>query len=187
MRIAPLRDRTWRDEAARGHPARSRIRPLQALLYHGRAPVEAMLTASLRRIARGRPEAFERLGPVRETAILVAPTDLPVAFELRPDGVSGRVRVVRPDQPDPPTVARVSGPLLTLLALFDGRGDADGAFFQRRIRVEGDTAAVLALHNALEASELTSADILGLPGRFAPLLDAAMAMAQRLRGAEKEA
>ena len=45
----------------------------------------------------------------------------------------------------------------------DGGGDADSAFFTRRIRIEGDTAAVVALHNTLEAGELTLADLLGLP------------------------
>jgi predicted lipid carrier protein YhbT len=80
--------------------------------------------------------------------------------------------------------ARISGPLLTLLALFDGRGDADGAFFQRRIDVDGDTAAILALHNALEASELTMADILGLPRRLDPLLQTALSVVGRWRQGE---
>ena len=80
--------------------------------------------------------------------------------------------------------ARISGPLLTLLALFDGRGDADGAFFQRRIDVDGDTAAILALHNALEASELTMADILGLPRGFDPALQTALSVIGRWRQGE---
>ena len=83
--------------------------------------------------------------------------------------------------------ARISGPLLTLLALFDGRGDADGAFFQRCIDVDGDTAAILALHNALEASELTMADILGLPRPFDPLLQTVLSIARRRREAEARA
>ena len=73
---------------------------------------------------------------------------------------------------------------LTLLALFDGRGDADGAFFQRHIDVDGDTAAILALHNALEASELTMADILGLPRRLDPMLQTALSVVGRWRQGE---
>ena len=79
---------------------------------------------------------------------------------------------------------RARRPLLTLLSLFDGRRDADGAFFQRRIDVNGDTVAILALHNALEASELTMADILGLPRRLDPLLQTALSLAGHWRPGE---
>lgn len=171
MRIAPLR------------LARS-PRPWTELLYWARRPVEVLLTASLHSVARRQPEAFDRLGPVRHATIRIIPDDLPVAFEMRPDGVAGSIRIVRPDSGAAKASARISGPLLTLLALFDGRGDADGAFFQRRIDVDGDTAAILALHNALEASELTMADILGLPRRLDPALQTALSIVGRWRRGE---
>lgn len=171
MRIAPLRG-----------PAASR--PWTELLYRTRRPVEVLLTASLRSVARRQPDAFDRLGPVRQATIRIVPDHLPVAFEMRPDGVAGSIRVVRPDSNAGGASARISGPLLTLLALFDGRGDADGAFFQRRIDVDGDTAAILALHNALEASELTMADILGLPRRLDPMLQTALSVVGRWRQGE---
>jgi len=168
MRIAPLR-----------RP--SSARPWTDVLYRARRPVELLLTASLRSIARRQPEAFDRLGQVRHAIIRISPVDLPVAFEMRPDGDAGTIRVVRPNDDAGETSARISGPLLTLLALFDGRGDADGAFFQRCIDVEGDTAAILALHNALEASELTMADILGVSRRFDPPLQTVLSIARRWR------
>lgn len=148
-------------------------------MYWARRPAEILLTASLRSVARRQPEAFDRLGPVRHATIRISPVDLPVAFEMRPDGMAGSIRVVRPDSDAGAASARINGPLLTLLALFDGRGDADGAFFQRRIDVDGDTAAILALHNALEASELTMADILGLPRGFDPALQTALSVVGR--------
>jgi O2-independent ubiquinone biosynthesis accessory factor UbiT len=153
-------------------------------MYWARRPAEILLTASLQSIARRQPEAFDRLGPVRHATIRISPADLPVAFEMRPDGVAGSIRVVRPDSDAGAASARISGPLLTLLALFDGRGDADGAFFQRRIDIDGDTAAILALHNALEASELTMADILGLPRGFDPMLQTALSVVGRWRHGE---
>ncbi len=153
-------------------------------MYRARRPVETLLTGSLRSVARRQPEAFERLGPVRHATIRISPADLPVAFEMRPDGVAGSIRVVRPDSDAGAASARISGPLLTLLALFDGRGDADGAFFQRRIDIDGDTAAILALHNALEASELTMADILGLPRRLDPMLQTVLSVVGRWRQTE---
>lgn len=153
-------------------------------MYWARRPAEILLTASLRSVARRQPEAFDRLGPVRHATIRISPADLPVAFEMRPDGLAGSIRVVRPDSDASAVSARISGPLLTLLALFDGRGDADGAFFQRCIDIDGDTAAILALHNALEASELTMADILGLPRGFDPALQTALSVVGRWHQAE---
>lgn len=125
-----------------------------------RWPVESLLSRSLRRIAVRRPDIFERLGPWREAAIVVAPSDFPVSFRLQPDGSRGTVRVIRHDDPTP-AAARICGPLATLLDLFDGGADADAAFFSRRVRIEGDTAAIVALHNTLEAAGLTFADVLG--------------------------
>lgn len=153
-------------------------------MYRARRPVETLLTASLRGVARRQPEAFDRLGSVRHAAIRISPAELPVAFEMRPDGVAGSIRVVRPGSDASAVAARISGPMLTLLALFDGRGDADGAFFQRHIDIEGDTAVVLALHNALEASELTMADILGLPRRLDPVLQRVLSVVGRWRQGE---
>tara|TARA_R110002051_G_scaffold100274_5_gene170588 strand:+ start:1322 stop:1846 length:525 start_codon:yes stop_codon:yes gene_type:complete len=168
MRIAPLRPadlaRGWTDVFCRA-----------------RRPVEILLTTSLRSIARRQPEAFDRLGQVRHATIRINPVDLPVAFEMRPDGETGSIRIVRPNDGPGDASARISGPFLTLLALFDGRGDADGAFFHRCIDVDGDTAAILALHNVLEASELTMADILGLPRQFDPPLQTALSIARRWR------
>lgn len=125
-------------------------------------PPSALLTFSLRRLARAQPGAFARLGEYAQRLYLIAPTDLPLAFCLRPAGVEGRIWVIAASDA-PEAAVRVRGPLLDLLALFDGTLDADAAFFSRRIQVEGDTSAVVALHNALEAADLTLADLIGAP------------------------
>ena len=125
-------------------------------------PPSALLTFSLRRLARAHPEAFARLGEYARSLYLIAPTDLPLAFCLRPAGVEGEIRLVSAKNA-PEAAVRVRGPLLDLLQLFDGALDADAAFFSRRIHVEGDTSAVVALHNALEAADLTLADLIGAP------------------------
>lgn len=157
----------WRNVRTPGGPAANVLLPL-------RAPVEHLLTLALRRLARRRPEIFERLGEAGDVIFIVAPTDFPVAFRLRPGGGGGTVRVVRAGEATP-HAARISGPLLTLLALFDGRCDADSAFFSRRIRVDGDTRAVVALHNTLEAAELSLADLLGVGPPFRDRLNAWLA------------
>ena len=152
-----------------------------------RGPVELGLTLALRRVARRRPEVFERLGEAGDVIFVVAPTGFPVAFRLRPGRGAGEVQVTPADE-ILPHAARISGPLPTLLALFDGRCDADAAFFSRRIRVEGDTRAVVAQHNTLEAAELTLADLLGVGPPFAGGLNAALAAAlDRLSPRPREA
>lgn len=158
-----------------------------SVLMAMRDPVERLLTLALRRIARRRPDVFDRLGEAGDVIFIVAPTDFPVAFRLRPGRGVGDVQVIRGDD-DEPRAARISGPLVTLLALFDGRCDADSAFFTRRIRIDGDTRAVVALHNTLEAAELTLADLLGVGPPFRDRLNAGLAGAlDRLRPAVAEA
>lgn len=125
-------------------------------------PPGAVLTLSLRRLARSHPEAFARLGEHAQRLYVIAPTDLPLAFCLRPALSQGEVRLVLAKHA-PEAAVRVSGPLADLLQLFDGTLDADAAFFSRRIQVQGDTSAVVALHNALEAADLTLADLIGAP------------------------
>mgnify|MGYP000333163309 CR=1 FL=1 len=69
--------------------------------------------------------------------------------------------------------ARVRAPLLVLMGLLDGTYDADALFFSRDLAIEGDTEAVLAVRNAIEEAELTPAELLGLGGAPARLLDRA--------------
>lgn len=145
-------------------------------------PLNLALGAALRRVGRRDPEAFERLGAFRSAAFLIVPTEAPFAFRLEPDPRRGRVTVVGRDDPSP-VAARIRGPLVELLGLFDGSQDADSAFFHRSIVVEGDTGAVLALHNALEAAELSLADLLGAPHWIeAPANRALAALLRAARG-----
>lgn len=125
-----------------------------------RLPVEQVLSAALRRAARQRG-LVDRLGAYRSAAFRIAPNELPVAFSLEPDGGRGRVRVVRHTDSGR-YVATISGRLLELLGLFDGSLDADAAFFGRTLRIDGDTEAVVSLHNALEAADLSMADLIGI-------------------------
>lgn len=132
------------------------------VLYALRRPVEYALTLALRRIARLPDAPLARLGAFEHAIYVIAPDELPVAFRLEPGGPPGRVSVVRRDDPRPVT-AMISGPLSALLELFTGGADADAAFFSRAIKVEGDTGAVVALHNAIEAAELSLSDLVAAP------------------------
>ena len=158
----------------RRHPASRRAASAEPPLRVMGAPLNLVLGAALRRIARDAPDVFDRLGPHRRSAFLIAPEGLPAAFRLEPDPHHGRVTLVAQDDPRP-VAARIAGTLPDLLALFCGAEDADAAFFHRRVEVEGDTAAVVALHNALEAADLGLADLIGAPRAIRPRLNTGLA------------
>jgi predicted lipid carrier protein YhbT len=146
-------------------------------------PLQAALTHAVRRLARERPEVFDRLGPAREAVLLLCPEGLPLAIRLELCGARSTVSFTRPSRAGRFT-AKISGPLPMLLGLFDGSVDADSAFFSRRIKVEGDTAAVTALHNVLDAAELSLFDL--APGPQV-LRRAARALGARVVGAGRHA
>jgi predicted lipid carrier protein YhbT len=129
---------------------------------------------------------FERLGEARAAAFLIVPDELPLAFRLEPDGIRSRVRILAPERAGPCTT-RIAGRLGDLLALFDGTLDADAAFFARRVRVEGDTTALTALHNALEAAELELVDLAPLPEPLRRLATAAWRTLRSVRAAVRPA
>jgi hypothetical protein len=77
-----------------------------------------------------------------------------------------------------------------LIGLLDGAYDGDALFFSRDLVIEGDTAAVLALRNAIEDTALTPDLALSVPERFGPLVNGGLRWAgrslRRLLGAPGE-
>ncbi len=151
-----------------------------------RFPLAFALTRAVRDLARRRPELFERLESLGDRDIAVVPTDLPFAFLIAPSGEFSRVRVVPPEKAAS-AAARIKAPLLVLLGLLDGTYDGDALFFSRDLVVEGDTGAVVALRNTLENAELTPAELAGLRGVLAKLVDRVakdgLGVARRVLGA----
>lgn len=125
-------------------------------------PAALLLTASLRRLAGRRPDVFERLGAARSARILICPAGLPMAFLVCPDGDHGTVRVEFAAVPIP-YEARIEAPFDLLLQLMQGTEDGDAAFFASELWIEGDTAVVLSLRNAIEEAEMKLTDLLPLP------------------------
>lgn len=144
------------------------------------APLSLSLTACSRRIAKRHPGLFRRLGEHSRKRFVLAPTDLPVLLCLDPNEGQPKVRAVRGNCDGD---ARISGPLAALLGLVHGVYDGDALFFSRDLVIEGDTAAALALRNAVDDAELDiSQEIAALSGPFARFLLRAVAFAERRTG-----
>lgn len=171
----------WRTQRARHRHATVHPDPavLTALLLAARRPIEFILTKALRRVAAHKPEAFERLGAFRNSAFVVAPRDLPIAFLLRPSGSTGTVQVID-GRNRPNACANIHGALGDLLSIFDGSQDADAAFFSRRITVTGDTEAIVTLHNTLEAADLRITDLIGVSPDSARLIHRAVRLIRKV-------
>jgi len=109
---------------------------------------------------------FDRLGDYANKQFGFTPSDLNLSFVIQPAR-----RVIRVYRGKAPKVdAGVSGPLVTLLALLEGRIDGDAVFFSRELELTGDMEAVLALRNALDDSGFDlPRDLSPVAGPFAPL------------------
>jgi O2-independent ubiquinone biosynthesis accessory factor UbiT len=148
------------------------------------APLELICNAVMVSVLTRYPGIQQRLGEHAGKSFAVDPIDCPFAFVLEPRHDKPRLRVVSSLGPGGHD-ARISGAALVLLGLLDGTYDGDALFFTRDLTIEGDTAAVLALRNAIEDAELDPGRILGVPERMSPLIggglrDAANALRHRL-------
>ena len=130
--------------AASDHPL-----PLPLLRFLPLPLLQPILTLIGTQVARAQPDVFARLGPHALKSFVIDPTDLPFVLVLKP----------RPDIPSlsawrrgdvPFCHARIAGSFLNLFDLIDGSLDGDALFFSRKLRVTGDTEAIVALRNALD-------------------------------------
>lgn len=143
-------------------------------------PISFVLGRVTRRLSLAHPVLRRRLGDHAARRFLLDPVDLPVVLLLRPDpGTMTAHRRARPPAHD----ARIVGPFSAFLALMHGAADGDALFFSRDLTVEGDTAAVLSLRNAMDDAELDLTEVLaGLAGPLGPPLRRALGLAERATG-----
>lgn len=119
-------------------------------------------------LLRQHPDVFDRLGNHASKSFRFTPTDLNLTFLVVP--AHRRVTVSRKSA-RMTSDAAIGGPLLTLLALLEGRIDGDAMFFARSLSIAGDMEAMLALRNALDDSGLDLPRDLGqAAGPFAHLV-----------------
>ena len=143
-------------------------------------PLSLALTVLTRRIARRHPQLFRRLGEHRRKRFLLAPTDLPFALLLDLSGPEVKVTVSRGE---PPADSRLTGSLAAFLGMVHGAYDGDALFFSRDLAVSGDTAAALALRNAMDDAELDlSLEATALVGPLRAPLDRFLDFAEQRSG-----
>jgi O2-independent ubiquinone biosynthesis accessory factor UbiT len=153
-------------------------RPLAAPLAVVPIPlIEGPVRLMFSRLLKRHPALFERLGEHKAKRYAFRPTDLPLTFLVEP----ARPAITLERKPaNPPADALVEGPLFLLLALLEGRCDADALFFSRALTVTGDMEAMLALRNALDGAEIDLPRDLGeAAGPLAPLVSRTAAAIRR--------
>ena len=132
------------------------------------------------------PSLFARLQDHAKKSFLIDPVDLPFVFYLQPLTKDPKLTVHR-RKSCPKYDGRIAGLLAALCGMIHGAYDGDALFFSRDIVVEGDTAAVLALRNAIDDCELDLFDeftaLLGPAERFlVPGLQPIVAQMQKRSG-----
>lgn len=110
---------------------------------------QALLTKAARNLWRRHAHAVARLES--DSRILVDPLDLPWRLVVCPGHGPPELEIVGRDA-DVRADAAVRAPAAALIALLEGRADGDALFFSRELAIEGDTAAVVALRNAIEGA-----------------------------------
>ena len=143
-------------------------------------PLNLVLGRLTRRLAGAHPTLLRRLGDHAARRFLIDPTDLPWVLLLHP----GPAAMTAPPRARPPAHdARIAGPLSAFLAMMHGAEDGDALFLSRDLTVEGDTAAVLALRNAMDDAELDlTEELAALAGPLGAPLRRMLAGAERATG-----
>lgn len=132
------------------------------------ATVERAAGMLFQRVLRAHPGLFERLGEHKAKRFAFMPSDVPLVFVVEPARPS--IRVVRKPIIATSVDASVEGPFFMLLALLEGRCDADALFFSRDLNVTGDMEAMLAMRNALDDCDIDlPRDLSALAGPLAPI------------------
>jgi len=152
------------------------LRPLPLM------PLQPALKVALHGLRRRHPGLFDRLGELGDRVFLIHPVELPFALRLGFTDGEPDLRAC-PSEPAEAADAVVRGPLVALVELLDGRTDGDALFFSRRLWFEGDTAAVVALRNALDGAGIDLfEDLLQALGVFRGPARRMLGLARRLVG-----
>ncbi len=145
------------------------LQPLPVKLF---SPIVSHI---LNRIEILYPEIFDRLKPLGLCTFCIIPTDFHCRFLATLDDGKPSMEILENTQPAPETDATISGPMMSLIKLLEGRVDGDALFFSRELTVEGDTEAVLTLRNAVDSVDISLDQVfLGNAGPLKPIAKTAI-------------
>lgn len=146
------------------------------------APITLVLTMLSRQLMQRHPGLQRRLGDHAQRRFLLDLTDLPFLLLLEPGGAAPRVTAHSRRRP-PMHDTRITGLTAAFLGMMHGSLDGDALFFSRDLVIEGDTAAGLALRNAIDDAELDlTAELSVMVKPIAPLLARLLPSVERLSG-----
>lgn len=129
-----------------------------------RAPLRAAAALAMAAMVRRHRPVFERLAGLANPHFLIEPSDLPIRFLLSVALPAPRLAVLGEEEaPGTVPAATIRGPLPVLIDLLEGRIDGDALFFSRALAIEGDTAAVVALRNAVDGADVSMVEDLLAP------------------------
>src|SRR5665647_845565 len=129
--------------------ASDRASPLPFLRFLPLPLLQPILSLIGTQVAKRQPDVFLRLGPHALKSFIIDPSDLPFVLVLKPRPEAPSLSAWRRSDA-PYSHAHITGTFLNLFELIDGSLDGDALFFSRKLRVTGDTEAVVALRNALD-------------------------------------
>ncbi len=132
-----------------------------------------------RKIWNRHKKSFARLSESEGVLYLIDPIDLPFVIGLRMETDGPTVKLASHDIGG--ATATIRGSLLALAQLAEGEIDGDALFFSRKLEIEGDTEAVVALRNALDDADINLIEEFATRfGPFGPPVRKASAFALRL-------
>lgn len=115
--------------------------------------IQVLLNYSLKKMHAKYPRVFAKVAEKEETSFLIIPLDLPFNFYLIINKNYPSLTVEEKDCNLTPS-ATIKATLFNLLSMFEGKLDGDAAFFSKSLVIEGSTAAIVALRNAIDSENI---------------------------------
>ncbi|MGV3278801.1 SCP2 domain-containing protein [Rickettsiales bacterium LUAb2] len=116
--------------------------------------IQFFLTYSLKKMHTKYIRIFEKVGESNENSYLIIPTDVPFNFYLVIDKLAPSLTLVEKEDTTIEASATIKASLENLLQMFEGKLDGDAAFFSKDLIIEGSTAAIVALRNAVDGEDI---------------------------------
>lgn len=115
--------------------------------------IQFFLNYSMQKMHKKYPRIFEKFDNSTDNTFLIIPTDLPFNFKLTIDPQHPTLKLVNNNY-DETVSASIKASIENLLKMFEGNLDGDAAFFSKELIIEGSTAAIVTLRNAIDSEEI---------------------------------